>query len=200
MKRKLLILLSVLLLSMFSACGVSQSDYDSLQTKYDSLDQEYSDLEEEYKTLSSDYANCSEQLEHILNQEINPPYTTNYIFTDNYSMAASWVLASFGENATYSEIGNISDKSSDKYFQVVIPTGYTLQDADAYEVFERIKKSIPVLSLCGLEYKVISLQFLYENSGLFINFSLILDDDENYVLDSVCGDLQNINQISNSLP
>ena len=200
MKKNILFsILFVLFAVFFTGCSeVSADEYEKMKSQYESLQEKYNSLSEEYDSLSTDFDYCSTELNSIKNQETEPAYTTNYIFSEAYPSAAIWVKSSFGDNAFYSEMGTISDKSSKKYFQVIVPSNYTASDAN--DAFDRVKSSLVTLEVCGLTYDEISIKYIYDDQGTFIDFSLIrAEDSGSYSLHTICGNLTDCSSIISAL-
>lgn len=121
---------------------------------------------------------------------------SNDIFSENYTRAAVWAEASFGEEVVYSELGEIGEKAGSN-FQIVIPNSYEVEEADI--AWQEIKDSVTMLMISGLEYDTISISYYSPQNEVVLNALLTLNSSGEYELSSISGDLTKSNIISSKL-
>ncbi len=170
----------------YSHYGVYESDYMEGVGMYSMNDGTVQCGEFEKSNLISSYV-----------QDTNTNETSDLIqavdiFSADYINMAVWVASSFGDNAIYSELGNMEDASG-KYVQIIVPSDYTADDASA--IIEEIGQAFALLKLLDTNYDTISVKYLTSDAVEILDFSFTGNKDGSYTLGSVSGNLENAGKI-----
>ncbi len=198
MRKKILILCSIMLMLSLSVIGcskISQEDYDSLNQSYESVQEDYKNLQtnnqklqNNCKELESQLDNSKKELESLSNQTVS----STDIFSEDYLDLSIWVSTSFGDNAIYSELGN-RESPDGKYVQIVVPSNYTAKDTDT--ILTEIAMALGVFELLGTKYDIVSIKYLTSDGHEIIDGEFFRNENGKFLLNTLSGDTQNITTI-----
>lgn len=192
MKRISSTIFVIFLMLMLSACGVSQSDYDSEVSKNESLTAEKEALITTAESLEATIDMLNEQVKTLEeeNQSINQQllnfsdYYVESITALNYGKA--WATTCFGDDS----ICLIDDSKT--HFQCMSGRRFELTENGVADIWNTILESAKTLSVLlttyDISYETLSIKF-YDPSDTFILEAIISINDGEYQLNALSGNL-----------
>lgn len=167
MKHVLLFLLTLCLVFSLSACGVSQSDYDTLLEEKNKLTAEIESLSSENESLTSDVKSLS-------------GYKENQVFSEmEDSYIKAWAATSFGDNSIFLSDGSL-------YFQCIAEKTYDISDEGISELWSDFCLSVTTLGVLSsnIKYETISVKF-FDPSGTYILDIVLKKNGDSVSLDAI---------------
>lgn len=207
MKHVLLYALSLITILLLTACGISQSEYDSLQAENDALIQEIQTLEEdnsalnqELQTLSAQITSLTEEKDSLSTQvESLSEYKANHVqelMDESYGKA--WATTAFGDDSIC-----FSDADS-QHFQCISAKTYPMTNEGISALWSDILVSVTTLGYAQaaysgkINYATISISF-FDPSGTHILDVALKRVDDSYTLDSITCNILYTNIIASAL-
>lgn len=174
-KIKATMVMCCIVLVMCAGCGVSQEDYDKLQTEKSELDKELDDLRQELDTLKQEYEKTNKELLDEKTEELDEERKHSY--------AKAWAITYFGEDCLVLMDG-------EEYLQIVSQESYTATLEGVQAVWKRCLNSMGGLGLYvdQIKYNKIGIKFQQSNGEGLIEF-VLKRENGSYTLDTISGNL-----------
>lgn len=173
---------SVLLSFLLCGCGagISTQEYESVKTELDACKAKIAELEEANKNLEEEASDYSSEKADLVKQllEANKKVSNpSSVFSDNYIMSGAWATSSFGDGTVYSELGTSKDIAGD-YFQIVVPSNYTIKDND--EIVSKVGNAFALAEYAKLSYSRISVKYCDKNGCEIMDIVMSKDSASSY--------------------
>lgn len=198
MKHKTLYVLPLSIVLFLSSCGVSQKEYDELQSECVSLNQETESLSNQISSLSTQIESLSITNESLVteNESLSAQVEslTEYKASQdmesmNQSYIKDWAVTSFGDNSVC-----FSDDTG-LYLQCVSEKTYSISKDGIIQLWSDYIDSTSLLGVTlttypdKINYSRISVKFL-DPSGTYILEITMKQQDDSYVFDYLSFNLQ----------
>ena len=192
--------LSLILISLLTGCGVSQTEYDALVEQNQLYEQVISSLTEQVESLSAENDSLSAKNDS-LSSEVKSltEYKANQVNKElDKASGIAWATTSFGDNTLcFSDDENI-------YLQCISDKTYSISNSGISELWDDVLNSASLLVYMQdaypdqIIYETISVKF-FDPSGVFIlDLSLKLENDS-YMLNSISCNVQYADTIISAL-
>lgn len=193
MKHILRSIISLILISLLTGCGISQTEYDTLVEQNKQNEQEISSLSSQVESLSAENESLSTENESLsaendsLSSQIETlsEYKANQVQnTMDKSYGKAWATTAFGDNTLC-----FSD-DNDSYFQCISEKTYSISSEGIVELWSDIKNAVSLLSVMRttypnkIEYTTISIKF-FDPSNTYILDVNLKQNGNSYSLDSI---------------
>ena len=174
-KIKIIVIMCCIILGTCVGCGVSQEDYDKLQTEKNELDEELEASRQQLETLKQDYEKTKKELLDEKTQKLDEDR--------KHSFARAWAATYFGEDCLVLIDG-------EKYLQLVSQEPYSATLEGVQTVYKQCLNSMSGLGVYvdQIKYNKIGLKFQQTNGEELIEF-VLRRENGTYVLDSISGNL-----------
>lgn len=198
MKHKILYILPLSIALFLSSCGVSQEEYDELQTECVSLNQENESLSNQISSLSTQIESLSITNDSLVTEneslsaqvESLTEYKANQVMESmNLSYIKTWAVTAFGDNSIcYSD-------DTGSYLQCVSEKTYSISKDGIIQLWSDYIDSVASLGVTlktypdKINYSKISVKF-FDPSGTYILEITMKQQDDSYVFDYLSFNLQ----------
>jgi len=182
MKKILLLLLFTSLFSLTGCSnGISQEEYDSINTEKENLQKELDNLQSEYSEMKSNY----ESLEQTRKEETMAEL--------DLATVKAWVTASFGDDSIYFV-------NEPRFLQCISSKKYSLTEDGVTEAWSNTLVAAAALGQYKnkIVYDRIAVKYMSDSNNCFLEVILKRDGDT-YALEKVLGDIDNSNVIISGL-
>ena len=186
MKHILRSTISLILISLLTGCGISQTEYDTLVEQNKQNEQEISSLSSQVESLSAENESLSTENESLSSQidTLSEYKAIQVQNTMDKSYGKAWATTAFGDNTLCFADDN------DLYFQCISEKTYSISNEGIIELWSDIKNAVSLLSVMRttypnkIEYTTISIKF-FDPSNTYILDVNLKQNGNSYSLDSI---------------